>query len=355
MVDDVDYKYANIVSSRFDRNKIVSNSPLKINFRCPICNDSNKNRSKARGWILQLDNTIRYYCHNCNVSLSFKSFLKNVDYNMYGEYVSEKFFNKNKKENINSFFSAEKYHEKTLETSINTYEDIHLDKIQKITDLEDTHPAKEYALRRKIPTNKIEMLYYAPKFKNWVNSIIPDKFNMTDKNGKKIKDEPRLIIPFKDLNGVMFGFAARSFDPKSELRYISIMLDPKQSKFFGLDKVDFNKTYYVVEGAIDSFHIENSLAMAGADANVKILENKNNMVIVYDNEPRNLQIIQKMKNDIKCGHKIVIWPSNIEQKDINSMIVNGSMSEKDVNNILQNNTFQGLFAEIQLNKWKKVG
>ena len=62
-----------------------------------------------------------------------------------------------------------------------------------------------------------------------------------------------------------------------------------------------------------------------------------------------------MKNDINSGYKVVIWPSNIEQKDINSMIVNGGFSEKDILNVLKNNTYQGLFAEIQLNKWKKVG
>lgn len=354
MIDDIDYKYANILSSRFDRTKIISHAPLKINFRCPICNDSSKNRTKARGWILQLEETMRFYCHNCNASLSFKSFLKGIDNNLYGDYVSEKFFNKDKKDTINSLFANAKTNEKTLETSINAYEDIHLDKIKKISDMPDTHPAKEYVHKRKIPKNRINDLYYAPKFKNWVNTMIPDKFILYDKNGNKKPDEPRLIIPFKDLHGVMFGFAARSFDPKAELRYISIMLDPKQSKFFGLDKVDFKKTYYVVEGAIDSFHVKNSIAMAGADANVKVLENKDNMVIVYDNEPRNKEIVNRMKSDINKGYKVALWPSSIEEKDINSMVVSGKYTETDIEKILKDNTYQGLNAEIQLNMWKRI-
>ena len=173
--------------------------------------------------------------------------------------------------------------------------------------------------------------------------MIPNKFP------KIVKDEPRLIMPFLDKNKKFFGMAARGFDPKG-LRYMSIMMSDSHPKVFGLDVVDFNKPYMVVEGAIDSLFLSNAIAMAGADGSALDSINKDNAILVYDNEPRNKEICSRMLKNIRAGYAVCIWPKHIEQKDINDMWLNGY---RNVEDIIKENTHSGLNAELRLAAWKR--
>ena len=106
--------------------------------------------------------------------------------------------------------------------------------------------------------NLISVIFTTPiKFCTWVNTQKP-----TFKDVKK--DHPRIIIPFIDNEGTWFGFQGRSLATDDKLRYITIMLDESKTKIFGLNRVDYNKTVYITEGPIDSFYIDNAIAMAGA-------------------------------------------------------------------------------------------
>jgi hypothetical protein len=305
--------------------------------RCPICGDSQKSKSKARGWLLEREDkdTFHYFCHNCGASQSFSLFLKNIDGLLYKDYITEKYINKIKDEKLTTIkktrFETTKIKENPLKT------------LKKISQLDPSHPLKKYIEKRKIPSNQHYRLYYAPKFKTWVNSIIPNKFQNTE------KDEPRLVIPFIDKEGEVFGVSARGFDPNG-IRYITIMFD-ERPKIFGLDKVDFTKTYFVVEGAIDSMFLSNAVAMAGADGNMDGLENLENAIVVYDNEPRNKEIHKRMEKIINQGYSICIWPPNIIGKDINEMILNGFNNIED---IILKNTYKGLEANLKLISWKKT-
>ena len=145
-------------------------------------------------------------------------------------------------------------------------------------------------------------MYYCPRFYQWTNSLIPNKFKETN------QDEPRLIIPFIDENNKLFGYQGRSFDKKSKARYITIMLDESKPKIFGLDGVDFDKKVYVVEGPLDSCFVNNCLAMAGSDATLAF--NDVNAVMVYDNEPRSIEIVKKIQKAISRQYGVVIWPEN---------------------------------------------
>jgi DNA primase len=171
-----------------------------------------------------------------------------------------------------------------------------------------------------------------------------------------MKDEPRLIIPFLDENKQLFGFQGRSFRKDDDLKYITILLDESKPKMFGLDTVDPNKTVYAFEGPIDSLFIPNSVASAGGriDTNLLLTSlSKSNIVIVYDNEPRNKETIQKMESAIDLGYKIVIWPEHIKEKDINDMILSGSSSSV-IKNILEMNIYNDLAAKLKLITWKKA-
>jgi transcription elongation factor Elf1 len=334
MVDYVDLHYANMLSSRLERFKVRSTAPYKINFRCPVCGDSQKSRAKARGWLLEKDNTFHYFCHNCGASQSFSYFLKSVDGLAYNDYIAEKYINKTKEEKPaleKTKFEAPKFKENPLKT------------LKKISQLDPSHPLKKYIEQRKIPANQHYRLYYAPKFKTWVNSLIPNKFESTE------KDEPRLVMPFIDKDGKVFGVSARGFNPNG-VRYITIMFD-ERPKIFGLDKVDTTKKYFVVEGAIDSMFLPNAIAMAGADGNMNGLENLENAIVCFDNEPRNKEIHKRMERVIRLGHSICIWPTNAPGKDINEMVLNGASNIEEM--ILQN-SYRGLEANLKLMSWRKT-
>ena len=89
--------------------------------------------------------------------------------------------------------------------------------------------------------------------------------------------------------------------------------------------------------------------MAGADVDWDYLSDKE-VVFVYDNEQRNKEIIKRMSNVIDRGHEIVIWPSSLEEKDLNDMFLAGH----DVQSLVEFNTYSGLEAQIKLSEWKKV-
>jgi len=127
------------------------------------------------------------------------------------------------------------------------------------------------------------------------------------------------------------------------------MLDDKYVKLFGLNSVDYSKTIYVTEGPFDSLFLSNSIAMCGSDVHLdkQIYPNR---VFVLDNEPRNLQIVQRYEKLISANEKIVIWPTTIQQKDINDMIIAGLVPQQ----LVKENTYSGLEAKIKFIQWKKV-
>ena len=334
MVDFVDIQYAQMLSGRLDNFRIRNTAPYKINFRCPICGDSQKSRSKARGWLLERENKFSYYCHNCGASQGFQYFLKTIDPLLYNDYIAEKFVAK-----------ANNSVQETDITSFKTKKPVFkkdpLKKLKKVSQLAPDHAIKRYISKRQIPSHHHYRLYYAPKFKTWINEIIPNKFEHVG------KDEPRLVIPFLDDKGKVFGVSARGFNPEG-IRYITIMFD-ERPKIFGLDKVNFNEPYYIVEGAIDSFFLSNAIAMNGAEGNGNAANER--AIYVFDAEPRNKEIHKRMEKVIKNGHKICIWPNDVPGKDINEMYLNGMT---DVEKVIEDNTYQGLQAELKLASWRKA-
>jgi hypothetical protein len=213
-----------------------------------------------------------------------------------------------------------------------------------ITNLNTSHPAKCYVEKRQIPKQKLNKLFYIQQYKTWVN---------TQKHTFDViaKDHERIIIPLIH-NGKWFGFQGRSLDPKNPLRYITTILDESSPKIYGLDDVDWTKPIYITEGPFDSMFLDNSIAMVGADVDWSFLETKpqSKFIFVYDNEPRNLQIIVRMQRVIDKRFDIVIFDSDIPEKDINDMVLSG----RDVQKIVEASTYYGLESQLKFNNWKKV-
>ena len=332
----VEEKYINMLSNRL-RN--FSKKGSTINFSCPLCGDSKKDRKKARGYVLNKLGQYSYFCHNCGASLSFANFLKHIDVTIHDEYVHERFRESNTtiqipqpEPDIGRFLQPKFVKYGCLKT------------LRRVSQLLPDHPAKQYIERRKIPSKMHYKLFYAPKFKHFVNSLIPEKFSLEN-------DEPRLIIPFVDEFGDVFGFQGRSFK-KDGVRYITIILDQSKPKIFGLESVDKTKNIYMTEGPIDSMFLENALAMAGSDVSDLSFLN-GNITFVYDNEPRNKEIVKKIEKVIDKGYSVVIWPHNVVEKDINDMVLAGK-TPLDVQMLIQANTKKGLEAKLALSIWRKV-
>jgi hypothetical protein len=305
------------------------------NFRCPLCGDSQKNKHKCRGYIFRKKNDYFYMCHNCGASTSFYNFLKQVDPAMLQEYSLELYRNSantNSPEPTFTEFKAKPVFKKKPN-------------LPSIASLPDEHFAKEYVIGRQIPESFYDNLYYAEEFKDFVDSFDIDKDIM--------KGDKRLVIPFYDKEGNMTGFQGRALG-ESKIRYITIKLMEEVPRVFGLDRVDEEQKIFVFEGPIDSMFIQNSIGIASSalESAANFLD-KSKIVLVYDNEPRNKEIVKLMEHAIDNHFNVVIWPDMIREKDINDMILSG-FDKEELYDIMDSHTYVNLRAKMEFVNWKKV-
>jgi hypothetical protein len=73
-------------------------------------------------------------------------------------------------------------------------------------------------------------------------------------------------------------------------------------------------------------------------------------VLVFDNEPRNAEIVKIIGKAVESDFRMVIWPSSIKEKDINQMVISGIA----VQDIINQNTFDGLELKLKYTQWKKI-
>ena len=160
-------------------------------------------------------------------------------------------------------------------------------------------------------------------------------------------DEPRIIIPLFYKN-TLVGFQGRSLGP-SKVKYITVIFNEQSPKIYGLDNIRRDAPVFVTEGPFDSTFLLNSIAMCGADGDVGKW-GVSTHVWVYDNEPRSKEITTRISNTIDGGDKVVIWPNNLKEKDINDMVLAGH----SVQELLESNIYNGLKAKLQFNTWKRI-
>ena len=309
------------------------------NFRCPLCGDSQKNKLKSRGYIFRKKNDYFYMCHNCGISTTFYNFLKEVDPNLLKEYQLERY--KNGETGNNNYPKPEFEEYKTEAPKFKKALEL-----PTIDSLPEAHFAKVYVQKRRIPENFLSQLYYAEDFATFIQSLGIEKEGLH-------KDDKRLVIPFYNKEKELVAVQGRSLG-ESKLRYITLKLHDDNKKVYGLDRVDTDKLVYVVEGPIDSMFLEN--AVATADSNLESIVDsldKSKVVLVFDNEPRNKEIVAKMEHAIDNHFNVVIWPEFMEDKDINDMILS-DFSPDEIQDIIDKHTFLNLRAKMEFVNWKKV-
>ena len=355
MTISVDSKFVKLISSRL-RNFKQKNVNL-WNFSCPFCGDSQKNKTKARGYVFPKENTLLYRCHNCGVSTNAGNLIKQVDSSLYSEYVLERYTtNKSntafvKKANTTVVFKSPKFgkveKQKTFE---------HAEWVSK---LPSGHFCLTYLENRLIPKKYYDELLFTENYKQFIDNLIPN-------HGKNLFDDTRLVIPFYDEDNELIAVSGRCLeyssmrnhwfsDQRDILRYITLRTNNSEDKLvYGMNRVNLNDTVYIVEGPFDSMFIDN--CVASGDANLTITANNiqaNKKVLIFDNEPRNRELCKLIEKAIKNDNFVVIWPDNLEGKDINDMILN-DISHTEILDIISNNTFRGVEAIAKFTFWKMI-
>ena len=327
----IDTKYLNIIGPQLLQFK--KKGDFLWNFRCPYCGDSQKSRTKARGFVYRKKNDLFYKCHNCGVGTTLGKLIEYVDSKIHKDYIMERYRCGVKTNNPEPEFK--------FDVPIFRKKGV-LKSLKSISDLSREHPARKIVEERLIPSEFISDLYLCESFYKFTNTLVPNKFPSLD------GDHPRLLIPFRNEKGEVFAYQGRSFG-KEQPKYITIRLDDDTTKIFGLDRIDDTKQVYAVEGPIDSLFLDNCIAVGGAD----LAKLENDVVIIFDNEPRNREICKQMDSCIGFGKRIVIWPDSMKHKDINDMIMAGYAKEQ-IQEIIDDNIFSGASAKLRFSEWKKI-
>ena len=338
----IDNKYASILGAQLRNFRTVK--PYLWNFSCPVCGDSSSKKTKARGYLFQMKNGLTYKCHNCGLSCNFGNLLKRVNSSLYDEYVLERY-----KENASKYTGHQdvgallpKETAKVVE-----WEDEVLSSLHRLDKLDRSHPAVKYLIKRQIPEKFWNKLYFAPRFKQFVNSVEP-KFQ------EPIVDEhPRMIIPYFNKHGKCFAFQGRAYGDEQP-KYYTIKVGEDVEKIYGLDRVDYGRRVYVVEGPIDSLFLPNAIAVSGSSFDTPTTRQLlTNATIVMDNEPRNKDIVRQMSKYIESGFAVTMYPDFVQEKDINDMILAGRTPD-EVLDLINTNTFSGMEAKLKFADWRKV-
>lgn len=310
------------------------------NFRCVVCGDSKKDPKKKRGWILVNGTKVTYYCHNCGYNKPILSFLKDHFPEVGKEYAKIMF--KTRRDSSKLVQT-----EVVKDTSDNQLQNINL---QKLCKLDDDHEAKKYFARRQFPIRYLRYFYWTDNFRQYVNSVIPDKFE------KVPEEDPRIIIPFYTQHRKIFAVQGRSLTARG-LRYITIKFDEGHKKVFGLERMNRDKTILVLEGAFDSIFLPNAIAFGGADLDLNYLKELAPMeryIFCYDNEPRNKEMCKRIEKVLKAGFRVCLMPEKLKRygKDINDLVM-GGLSIEHICVIIKENIVEGKMGLVKFRLWKK--
>jgi transcription elongation factor Elf1 len=339
----IDTKYLRLISGRLRNFKQKSDG--LFNFSCPSCGDSKKNLTKARGYAFAKGNDYFYRCHNCGLSTTIGNLVKIVDPSLHKEYVLENYTSgkTNNSETANTVLQIKppKFDKVAKEKTF--------DHAEWLSNLSVDHYCLKYATNRKIPLKFYDKLLFTSHYNQFITTLVPN-------HGKQILDDARLVIPFYNEYNELIAVSGRALETSDKtLRYVTIRTNDSQNKLiYGMDRVNLSEKVYLVEGPIDSLFLNNCLA--SGDANLALTAkdiSADEIVLIFDNEPRNKEIVKMMQNAIKLNHDIVIWPSNIEGKDINEMVTGGKTPD-EIQEIISSSTFKGIQAQLKFNMWKKV-
>jgi len=335
-------QYINALGSRLERFTPKGNDVWA--FRCPLCGDSKKHANKTRGHIYRRGNEFFYRCFNCSVSTTFGKLLHDVSPDLAKEYRFDLFVDKKgvpeKEDHVEDMIAKMKEENEKLKNL--TLKGVTVP----ISELPETHIARQYVQSRMIPETAWKYLSFAKDFR--AVALI-----LNEERAEKLPpNEPRLVISTLNQNGMLTGVAGRALEEDAFQRYVHIKASSIYPKIFGLDRIkNFTGEIFVFEGPIDSMFFEDSLATCDSDLSFAIRYYKN-AILVFDNQPRNKDIVKGIGRAIDNGFRVCIFPENNQHKDVNDMVMAG-MSIFDIRQEILAHTYEGMSAKFQFNNWKK--
>tara|TARA_B100000459_G_scaffold143650_1_gene105481 strand:+ start:95 stop:1120 length:1026 start_codon:yes stop_codon:yes gene_type:complete len=335
-------KYLSQVVSLLDMAKWKNENTL--NHRCPYCGDSAKNTYKARGYHFQVGQNFVYKCHNCGKSTSSVNFLKDHFPMIHREYIKEWLKENGKAPRQKKMPSANEFKFTPREEVLNMKR---IDLTAVCFRANEKGVARDFLESRKIPESKIQDLWFVPQAQTL--GLLSDKYK-----DRVLGDDPRVVIPFFDESGELVGISGRAIND-SPLRYLTMRFLDDVPLIYNIDKVDKSKTIYVTEGPIDSLFLPNAISVGGSDFKKIDDSIKENAILIYDNEPRNTEILKKINEVIDLGWSVCIWDDRrvSDIKDINDMVLNG-LSQDEIVDIITSNTYSGLSAKVKLKEYAKA-
>ena len=279
-----------------------------------------------------------FKCHNCDVGAGLGKVIDLVDPSLAKAYRLESY-----KDRVSANTESDTFLIPREEVVVEKPKIILDDMLTRLDKLPLHHRAVEYVKSRKIPKERWEDLYYARDFK------VLEALNPAYE-GRLASDE-RLVIPFRREDGLLTGVTGRAMG-NSSLRYATIRItdDPL---VYGLERIKRGKNIYVTEGPIDSMFLDNAIAAGGTDFSRALYNiGDENAVLIFDNQPRNKQVVKRVETFAQRGYAMVVWNSNWTYKDINDAILSGC-SVSEVEYILNKSTFKGLALKLAIRDWKK--
>ena len=353
----IERKFLGFVSSKLEQYK-QKNTDL-YNFRCPYCGDSKKNKLKARGYVYRKSNDYFFICHNCGKSTTFAKFLEHVDGGTYRQYILERYASG---ETGHSNYTKPTFEQlkgnaySRLQSTLNkprgdSEESPSVERTWRafahysIKNLPSEHYAHDYIEKRKIPEKFWEEILFVPKFRDFLDEEFPEHTK------DEVPNDDRIVLLYTNEKGEITNVAGRALS-ESKVRYCTVKVSDEK-KVFGLHRLRKEDRTYVVEGQFDSYFLPNCLASGDSNlGGVATILPELDVVLVYDNEPRNRDIVKQIEKSVDKGYKICLFPEAVKGKDINEMIQNG-LTADEIKDIIDKNTFSRLQAKLEFVRWKR--
>lgn len=353
----VDLQFVRMLGGR--ERKFRQTDQYTFNLRCPYCGDSDKDENKARGYFWRTPKqSLAFYCHNCQTAAPLPKYLKDNHPDLFQEYKVEMLKMKygedweEQKARKERERQEEQRQRDAQPKTLSNDPDMGVD----LWSLPEDHMARQYVEGRKLPKRE---LYYTEDVLSIAKSINYERYKE-----RKFSTGPRLVIPFRDMNGEITGVSCRGLN-EDMIRYVHLQVNRDHYSFYGLDQVDFSQTVYVLEGQFDAMLMGNAIAVGGSalkklrkflkDTNI----DKDTFVLVWDNEPRNADLCKSIRAAILNGFNTVVWnKAPFKGKDINEMVCNGH-SVDEIKTFIRSNSAneEGSFKQTRLmakyNAWKR--
>lgn len=298
---------------------VKKNDGEEVHMRCPLCGDSKKSRTKARGHYYKKTGT--YYCFNCNEfmpGLKFASLISGID----EKDILSKFNRSYLEEMMTGMGLSKNYRKK--EKVITNPNAIVYPKVRTLNGIE-----LDYLKKRRIT----ELTF----------------FDKLDINGITAKQGDFIFIPW------MFDRKLVNYQIHNYNKYKAI---PKYlfskhgiKPIYGLDRIDTSfKKLVIFEGVFDSLFIKNGIAIGGktmTEFQKYIFDSRYpdyEIVLAFDNDVAGLTSMKKMfQRDGNVNYKF-FKPDFNGMKDVNDYVMKSNIDLKRIGSeeFVEDNSISGI-------------